>query len=94
MNDIPKCPNCEAAEKRAISVVVCVSALGPEFLDTCSDPTWQQAMDIVKKLKEDRNALAALLAEVEAPGVLIDGNVFVNYDLKDRIRAALKGDAS
>lgn len=64
MTDIPKCPNCEAAEKRAIAVVVCVSALGPEFLDECKNPQWQDAMAIVKKLKAERNALRDLLAEI------------------------------
>jgi hypothetical protein len=63
MSDNPKCPNCEAAEKRAIAVVVCVSALGLEFLDECKDPQWQDAMAIVKKLKAERNDMARRMIE-------------------------------
>lgn len=47
-------------------------------------------VELLRESREHADKLAALLAEVEATGVLIDGNVFVNYDLKDRIRALLR----
>lgn len=49
------------SQKTQIALVICVSALGVECLEGAVNPTWQQALDILQKMKDEKNELLALL---------------------------------
>ena len=57
---------------------------------------WERIKDHAMRLEarvadvvRQRDSFEALLREIEVPGVLIAGEVRINYDLRDRIQAAL-----
>jgi hypothetical protein len=52
-------------------------------------PTGYVHKQLYNQITERYNDAIKLLKEIESPGVVIDGQVFVNYDLKDRIKEFL-----